>query len=292
MKPVDVLCVGYACWDLNFHIAGQPGPDTKTVAESLVSEGGGPAANAAFCISQLGGHAAFAGRLGTDHFGTLHLKELEQAGVDTRGILLSDTPTPTSCILVNAEGQRSIVNYRPPSSSVKLNIGSMAPNCILVDAHELEAAEMALVQFPNVPSVLDAGSLRESTILLSKKVSHIIASSTFATELSESKNPEDGLRCLGDRAPFTAITQGDKGVLWKDDKGNSGHLRAPEVHAIDTTGAGDIFHGAFSLALSKGKSFQSSLSWANQVAAISVKKLGGRSSCPGIDEIPSLDRLA
>jgi sugar/nucleoside kinase (ribokinase family) len=160
-----------------------------------------------------------------------------------------------------------------------------------MDGHEFEAAEMALERFPNLPSVLDAGSLRDSTIILSKKASHIIASSTFATEISESENPEDGLKCLSDRAPFAAITQGNKGVLWKDNQGNSGRIQAADVNAIDTTGAGDIFHGAFSLALSKGKSFPGCLSWANQVAAISVKRLGGRTSCPTINEIPSLDTL-
>ena len=289
MKQVDVLCIGYALWDMNFRIKEHPKVDEKTYAHSFKGEGGGPAANAAYCVSRIGGQAAFAGRLGKDSFGESHLNELNVAGVDTTCTLLTNTETSVSSVWVDDTGHRAIVNYRTTKSTEPLGIESIKPECLLIDGHEPAESEKALKLFPNIPSILDAGSLRDETELLSKKVSYIVASTPFATNLSQSENPNDWLDCLGARAPYVAVTRGAQGVLWRTRNGDSDMIKAPKVNTIDSTAAGDIFHGAFALALSKGRSFRASLSFANQVAAISVMKAGGRSSCPNESEIPSLD---
>ncbi|MDG2169820.1 MAG: PfkB family carbohydrate kinase [Opitutales bacterium] len=288
MNQVDVLCIGYACWDLNFHITDHPDPDNKIFAKSLTSEGGGPAANAAYTIAKLGGQAALASRLGNDALGQAHLEELKQAGVDTSRILITDTPTSTSSIWVNKQGQRAVVNFKPDHFVLLTKMIDITTHCILVDGHEFEASMDALKHMASIPTLLDAGSLRDETLELSSNVSHLVASSSFARDLSQSKDLKDWLQCLAEKAPCAAVTCGQQGVHWQDSNGTGGHIKAPSVNAIDTTAAGDIFHGACALALAKGRSFPTSLAWANEVAGVSVTKPGGRSSSPEISEVTSL----
>ena len=292
MKEVDVLCIGYACWDLNFQISEHPGPDDKIFARELISEGGGPAANAAYAIAKLGGQVAFAGRLGKDPLGNAHLEELKAAGVDTSCILLSDTTTSTSSVWVNHEGQRSIVNYRPNRSKDQLSFTDLYPGCLLMDGHEYESSLSALERFPSIPSLLDAGSLNDRTSELSTKASHVVASSTFAKSLAQSEDPNDGLRKLAERAAHVAITCGSGGVIWHSQDGSRGSIPALKVEVLDTTAAGDIFHGACALALAKGHSFPGALAWANEVGGTSVTKTGGRQSAPDAMEVSTLKSIS
>lgn len=287
MIQVDVLCVGYACWDLNFQVEDHPAVDEKTFAKSLISEGGGPAANAAIAVAKLGGRAAFAGRLGNDVFGNAHIKELEEVGVDTGCISVSDTPTSTSSIWVNDQGKRTLVNYKPERQG-RLTINDKIKSlCVLVDGHELDASVEILKHVGDIPTLLDAGSLTDETLTLASQVSHLVASSTFASDLSQSENCTDWIKRLAELAPNVAVTCGEHGVHWQTTESPGGHIQSLPVEAIDTTAAGDIFHGACALALSKGISFSNALAWANEVAAVSVTRSGGRSSCPKHSEIPT-----
>ena len=291
MNQVDVLCIGYACWDLNFHIPTHPGPDGKAFANSLTSEGGGPAANAAYAIARLGGRAALMGRLGNDPLGKCHLAELHQAGVDTSCILITDTATSTSSIWVDDQGQRSIVNYKPQRTERLPMQNDFTPQCLLMDGHEFEASIHAITNHPQVPSILDAGSLREETKDLATKVTHLVASTIFARDISGSEYESDWLKRLAELSPFAAVTAGEKGVYWQSKDGTQGSIKAAMVDAIDTTAAGDIFHGACALAIAKGKSFQTSLAWANEVAGVSVTYKGGRRSSPTLSDVPTLDNF-
>jgi len=292
MKRVDVLCIGLACWDLNFQVDHTPESNEKVVATDLISEGGGPAANAAYCISRLGGKAAFLGRLGQDSFGDAHIKELIDVGVNVESIIRVDTRTPIASVVVNKQGERAIVNFSMKREPVEFDFGHWLPSCLLLDGHEWAASLKALKLFPDIPSVLDAGSMRESTVSLAKQTSYLIASSNYATSLTQSEDPKDWLSSLGNHAPFVAITQGSRGVHWKNNRGETGALAAKDISVIDTTGAGDVFHGAFALAISKGTDFLKALTWANEVAAISTTQKGGRTSSPIHANVPQLEQIA
>lgn len=289
MNQLDVLAIGLACWDLNFQVERTPGPNEKTKATSLISEGGGPAANAAYCVSKLGGKAAFIGRLGNDSFGNAHLDELRAIDVQVDRILRSDSPTSVASVVVNQTGERSVVNYSERIESLTFDYSDLHPKCILIDGHEWDASEKALQEFSAVPSVLDAGSFRDATQALAGKVSHLVASSNFAIASSGSEHPDDWLNCLVENTPCVAITRGEQGVVWKTTKGEQGSLQGQSVATVDTTAAGDIFHASFSLALARGNAIKDALAWANRVAAISTTTQGGRSSCPTPNQIPQLD---
>ena len=106
---VDVLCVGYACVDLNFSAAHHPAADEKLRAQTLHSCGGGPAANAAVAIARLGGRARFCGYLGNDAFGDAHLRELDQAGVATDALQRGAASTPVAAVTIKPDGTRSVI---------------------------------------------------------------------------------------------------------------------------------------------------------------------------------------
>ena len=83
MQNIDVLCVGATSYDFVFRVKHHPGSDEKTTADTIIRCGGGPAANAAVTVARMGLRSAFAGYLGADIFGQLHLEELKAVGVDT-----------------------------------------------------------------------------------------------------------------------------------------------------------------------------------------------------------------
>ncbi len=116
MQVIDVLCVGAASYDFVFRVDHHPKPDEKTSADAFVRCGGGPAANASVMVSRMGMKSAFAGYLGDDLFGGLHLQELQSAGVNTELVVRGEYPTPVSSVIVKPSGDRSLVNYRSAGS--------------------------------------------------------------------------------------------------------------------------------------------------------------------------------
>ena len=138
---INVLCVGHASYDLVLPVDHHPEADEKCFASGLIGDGGGPAANAAVTVARLGGTAAFAGYLGLDHFGNLHLDELRSEGVLDDLIVRGNSPTPLSMILVKPDGKRTIVTYKagtPALDPGQIDFSDVHPKAILFDGHEPE----------------------------------------------------------------------------------------------------------------------------------------------------------
>ena len=112
MIELDVLCVGHACWDLAFRVSHHPAVDEKMFAEAFVSCGGGPAANAAVAAARLGCKTGFAGVLGNDAWGDMHVREFVHEGIYLDLLKLGTDPTPLAAVLVKPEGTRAVVNSK------------------------------------------------------------------------------------------------------------------------------------------------------------------------------------
>lgn len=279
---VDVLCVGHASYDLIFSVDHHPDADEKIVANSLLSCGGGPAANAAVCISKLGLTAAFAGYLGRDLYGDKHLQEFTDFQVNTQLIVRGTSPTPLSTILVKPDGKRCLINYKGNTHALPtqaLSIPTLPAKVILFDGHEplisLPLAKQARQN--NIPTVLDAGSVHEGTLALMHCVDYLVCSEKFACQYAG--NEYQALSQLAKLAPVVIITLGERGLIWQ--RGNEqGALAAYPITAIDTTGAGDAFHGAFAAALTLGLDWQSQLRYASAAGALCCMKMGARLGLP------------
>ncbi len=274
----DVLCVGHACYDLVFSVEKHPDSDEKIFAQDLLECGGGPAANAAIAVSRLGLNAAFSGYLGTDLYGEKHLQEFEQHQVNTDLLVRGSSPTPLSTVLVKPDGKRALVNYKGSTTTLAvdtIDYSSVKTKVVLFDGHEPDIS-MTLLQFcqqRQIPTVLDAGSLHKGTELLMSKVDYLVASEKFALQYAGEVNA--ALNQLAKIAPVVVITLGEKGLIWQKGE-ETGSLNALKVDAIDTTGAGDAFHGAFAAALAQDMSWQDILAYASVAGSLCCTKIGAR----------------
>jgi sugar/nucleoside kinase (ribokinase family) len=294
-----VLAIGTAAYDLYFPLAGWLEENRKYEIPASQESGGGPAANAAFLLSLWGVRAALACALGDDLFGRRILEELRQAGTDLRLTeVRAGAATPLSVILVNtANGSRTLVNRLPPAEPLRFGPGALEilaglrPQVLLFDGHQPEASLQAMALFPKARTILDAGSRRRGTELLAPRVEFLVPSERFARAMTgeEDLDSEAGARrCLeklrGMNGREVVVTVGERGVLYLED-GELRRLPAFPARAVDTTGAGDIFHGAFAYGVLQGWGLSRTVRFAAIAAALSVARAGGRASIPALEEV-------
>lgn len=285
----DVLCVGHASYDLVFSVPRHPERDEKIFADAFLACGGGPAANAAVIVARLGLSAAFAGYLGEDLYGESHALEFAREGVDTRWLARGGNPTPLSAVLVKPDGARALVNYKGDTRALAedaIDFSAIQPKVVLFDGHEpllsVPLAERARAE--GIATVLDAGSLHTGTRALMDRVDYLVASEKFAGQWLGSADAEDALARLAELAPAVVITLGERGLVWRR-QGERGALPAFPVQAIDTTGAGDAFHGAFAAGLATGLPWKALLRYASAAGALCCQRAGARPGLAGQAEI-------
>lgn len=291
---MDVLCVGATSYDMVFRAPCHPAPDEKISADTMVLCGGGPAANAAVMVSKMGLKSAFAGYLGSDPFGQIHLEELRAAGVHTGLVVRGEHPTPVSAVIVKPSGERSVINYRDTRAALdrdRITLSGLHPRVVLFDGHEpeLSAALIGHARALGIQTVLDAGSLNKGTLALYDKVDHLVCSEIFAHTFSGSSSPEAAMGALFAPTRSVVITLGGSGLLWRRTDGK-GRLPAFSVDVKDTTGAGDVFHGAFAGSLAMGKPWIEILTYASAAAALSCTRLGARTGIPEGAEVEAFLR--
>lgn len=279
---VDVLCVGHAAYDLVFQVGHHPAEDEKIVADNLLACGGGPAANAAVTVARLGYSSAFAGFLGQDLYGDKHYQELLESGVNTQCIVRGPSPTPLSTVIVKPDGKRALINYKGETKALPvdaIDFSNVNAKVILFDGHEPQLS-MPLAEYARkagIPTVLDAGSVHEGTLALMGCVDYLVCSEKFALQFAGQE--QTALKQLSDISPAVVITLGERGLIWR--RGNEyGSLPAFAISAIDTTGAGDAFHGAFAAAVSANMDWLSVLRYASAAGALCCTKAGARTGLP------------
>jgi sugar/nucleoside kinase (ribokinase family) len=293
----DVLCIGHASFDLCMMLDSFPGEDSKAETETLIESGGGPAANAAWLLARWGIPTTLATLLGEDDYGGRALAELQAAGVDCRFVeLRRGHQTPVSFIIVNRNtGSRTIINRKATARGLSLpseKLAGIKPKLLLFDGHEPEASLAAIAAFPSAVTVLDAGSVREGTRTLASRVQYLVCSERFAAQTTGEMDVRGNWKsCLAKlhklNGNTVVVTLGEHGLMFK---GGAEQDRLPPlaIKAVDTTAAGDIFHGAFAFALVRGMDLRRALRLATIAAGLSVQKPGGRPSAPELDTVLKL----
>src|SRR5262249_18036010 len=265
MSTPRILCTGIAVLDEVFRVDEFPPPDGKAMATEFVAVGGGCAANAAVAVARLGAQASYAGPLGgpagQEPISDRILAGLAAEGVDCAGCVRLDGVTSAlSAIFVNARGERTIATYRDH------RLDTVAPR----DADALAAATDAVLadnRFPafalpicraalrrGVPVVLDADKPAAPGDPLFAACSHIVFSSEALRAPRRMDDLGAALRKFGEATnAFLAVPNGADPVLWRDHDDAIRALPVFRIAAVDTLAAGDIFHGAFTLALLEGR---------------------------------------
>ena len=303
--PRRILCIGHSALDRIYRIESFPPEPTKVRALEHVESGGGMAANAAVAIARLGGKAELWSRIGDDPAGQIIKAGLKSERVDVRYVqAFEDARSSTSAVIVDDRGERLIVGQRDtgmPSSTDWLpleRIGEM--HAILGDVRWLEGirAVFSRARTEGVPTILDVDLgarevLPEILALADYAIFSKPALREFAGHLANPPDLGPALDHVLSLGPMHAgVTMGALGYRWQE-KGAlgdrlSGHVPAPAVNAIDTTGAGDAFHGAFTLMIAEGHPTQLCAEVAVEVAARKCTRLGSRVGLPRRADVRAL----
>lgn len=271
---MKVLCIGHSAYDLTFQIDEYPIENRKYSMTPPIACGGGPAANAAYLIAKWGMECRYAGVVGNDPYGNQIQTELEAVGVDCTWLVKDpEGGTPYSFILANkSNGSRTLFNTKPGTRPLQLEWDDWMPDVILLDGHEVDASMAAMQRFPQAVSVLDAGSYNSRTEQLAGLVDYLVCSEDFCRAVTGIDGTDlpavaNQLEVLTEKTCI--ITLGEKGTVYANEA-RKVHQPSIRVKAVDTTGAGDIFHGAFAYAIAKGKSVKDAVKCSSVAAALSV----------------------
>lgn len=283
-----VICVGHTAFDRVYRVSAWPSGSAKVRARGFRESGGGMAANAAAAIAQLGGTAHFWGPVGDDALADAMATELVTFGVDVSGLhRVPGTHSSHSAILVDERGERLIIGVR----GAVLTAGAewlpltalQGAGALLADVRWPVGARRALeaARALGVSTVLDADTAERDVLHeLLPLADHVIFSESglhgFAARC-------DALALAEALAPHTrtvAVTRGALGVEWIE-AGRPTQIErmAPPriTRAVDTTGAGDVFHGAYALGIAEGMPARLALRFANAAAALKCEREGARS---------------
>ena len=293
-----IVCVGIAVLDRIWYLDDLPKEGGKYVAKDYTEVGGGPAATAAVAAAKLGADVDFIGRVGDDDTGTRLLTELESLGVSTRHTLIvKDARSSQSAVLVDATGERVIANYPSPDLPVSAdwlkNIDFSQWDMVLADVRWHDGAKQAftLARDRGIPTVLDADITPQNIAELVALSDHAAFSAPGLLRLT---NVTDTMAALKKAQTLTNghvyVTQGEAGCYWLD-RGSLAHQPGFNIDVVDTTGAGDVFHGALAVGLAQNTSVTNAVRFASAVAALKCTRPGGRAGIPDCEQTRSFMSL-
>ena len=289
-----IICLGMVVKDIVFYVKQIPSAPQKITAESYEDKFGGMAATAAAAIAALGGNVEFWGRVGDDEIGRNAIEAFNLRGVSTKVKKTQNAQSPISAVIVDGAGERMLAVYpgRLDLSADWLELDRLKDvSAVHADFRWVEGAKKLFLAAKNlnIPRVLDAdagdiAALKELVPL----ANHVIFSERGLALFTAGLELGEGLRFA---SQFTdgvvGVTLGDKGSLFLDDYKTHEFL-APKIIPVDTNGAGDVFHGAYALALGRGLTWMDAARYASAAATLRCSKVGGWQQLPTHSEVMHL----
>ena len=289
----DVVGLGQCCIDYLGAVEHYPDVDEKEEVSNLTVQGGGPVATAMVTLSRLGASTAFIGKISDDYFGDLIKDGLTSEFVNIDHIIVEKGKSSQFAFIVieKETAKRTVLWSRAtvtPLRSEEINRGVInTAKILLLDGLEKEgsmaAAECA--REAGVTIVVDAGSMREGALALVNLSDYFIASEDFARQFSHDNDPKAAaMELLGLGAKTVIITLGEKGSICVSPESYF-YQPAFKVKAVDTTGCGDVFHGAFISGLLRKWDLRETIRFASAAAALKCREIGGRTAIPDLREV-------
>jgi sugar/nucleoside kinase (ribokinase family) len=291
----DILGFGAVAVDDLIYVDRHPLPDTKMPVRDRQRQGGGLAGTALVAAARLGAKAAYCGVLGDDELSRFTLEALEREGVDctptayqpdarpTHAIVIVDQSTAHRSILYSTDG---VVEPGPERITPDL-----VANCrvLFVDQTVVETAlrvvELARVHgIPVVGDIESNGNPRTPDLI--RQIDHLIVGTQLAERVTGETEPTAMVRALSrpDRA-CCVVTAGKRGCWYSERGGIVQHMPAFQVQTVDTTGCGDVFHGAYAACIAQGETVVRAIQIATAAAGIKATQPGGRSGIPDLSTV-------
>ena len=303
-----IACIGNAVYDFTVSSNEYIKKGVRTSFYDPIYSVGGPASNAAAVIAKFIAEDStvvnldvdFYGRIGNDAFGKYIYEKMLSENINLNHLIVSNNVmTPFSFVILNPkEASRTILTVRSnvdyDNPTVEQENFETGYDYILTDGKYVEDTIKLIEANPQAKTVIDAGRVNSGVLKLCKKVNYIICSEEFAEEVTESKfgdNYENikevysKLHAMFPNATGITITIGKEGYIFNKGEVIVNPAHIPEQPVIDTNGAGDIFHGAFTYAIAVGYDYYKALEFSNITASLSTTKTGGRDSCPSLYEV-------
>ncbi len=292
-KPFDVVGMGLNSVDFVSAVPEFPSPNSKMQMLQFSKQGGGQVATAMVALSRWGVKTKYIGKVGGDELGQFSLSSILQEGVDISSVIIEPHATNQFAMIIvdGSSGERTILWSRDKRLMYRegeLRKDDVCSGKILhLDGHDIHAALQCATwaREEGIQTVIDLDKVEPLTSELIKHIDFIVTSSRFPMMCTGISDQKKALLELQKHTPgFLCSTLGEQGAMALVD-GRLLHIEAFKVNAVDTTGAGDVFHGGFIYGLLQNWEIIEILKFANAAAALKCQELGGRRGIPTLEEV-------
>ncbi len=292
-KPFDVVGMGLNSVDFLSVVPKFPAPNSKMEMLRFSKQGGGQVATAMVALSRWSAKTKYIGKVGEDELGPFSLHSLRQEGVDVSSVTTEPSATNQFAMIIveKSTGERTILWNRDERLMYRkgeLRKEEVCSGKILhLDGHDIQAALQCVrwAKEEGIPTMIDLDKVESLTSKLIQKIDFVITSSRFPMLYTGISDQRKALLELQKHTPgFLCATLGREGAVALIN-GEFLFVKGFEVKALDSTGAGDVFHAGFIYGLLQNWEVAEILKFANAVAALKCRDLGGRKGIPSLEEV-------
>jgi sulfofructose kinase len=298
-KPFDAVGMGLNSVDFLVLLPEYPASNSKMRIRRFEKSGGGQVATAMVALSRWGARTKYIGKVGGDELGQYALESIRQTGVEVSSVTIeSQASNQFATIIVDGtSGDRTILWDR--DDRLMYHEGELRKEVVcsgkilLLDGHDIRAALQCArwAREEHIPVVLDVDKVEPLTPQLIKEIDFVVTGSRFPMLFTGISDREKAFLELQKHIPgFLCATLGSEGAMALVE-GEILTMKGFKIDVVDTTGAGDVFHAGFIYGLLQNWDLEKILQFANAVAALKCRELGGRKGIPMLEEVQALLNL-
>lgn len=297
-KKFDILGLGCCTVDDLLYVEAFPAPDSKVRVLERMRDGGGLTASALVAASRLGARCAYAAQLGHDYLSQFVADNLQRENIDLSHVAWCENAQPIhSTVVIDVSNHTRNIFWSldgvTGAHDTLPEADVIAQSRVLFLDHYGTSGGIRASQIArryNIPVVadLERDNVPRFSELL-ENVDHLVVSQRFALHLSQTRTPQDAVRVLVRNRAAAVVTCGEEGAWFAS--GNDAtprHIAAFPVQTLDSTGCGDIFHGAYACELARGETLEHCVRFASAAAAIKATRRGVQRAAPTRAEVEAL----
>jgi sulfofructose kinase len=298
MNNIQVVGLGMSTLDILIRISELPTWEDGSRFSAMAIDGGGPVATAIAAVARLGVRAGFVGTCGNDRLAEIKLQTLTECGIDVSRMARRPAPE-NEIVLVSVHeqtgerlftGSRAFQEYQLAPEELDRDY-FVAADVLHLDGYHADAALLAAdwMRAAGKIVVLDGSATRRPILpkmqALVSRVDVLICGSGFGAMLTGRSDPWEIGRAILDIGPSVVIQTEGKAGSYSVTRDDAFHVPSFDIDVVDTTGAGDVFHGAYIVGMLRGWDVRRSVHFATAVSALKCTGLGGRRPIPCFDQV-------